>query len=374
MVKEGESGMKVICDRAALVDALTLVGAVVAQRTPKPALTCVRLTAEEGTLMLDATDMEVSVRMNTPRVEVAEPGAALVPAGKLNDIVKEAHDPTLTIETQQEQALITGQDSKFRIFGYPVGDFPELPSADGDVDFTIGAAELHRLVSMTVFATARENSRYAMSGVLFDREKNKLAVVATDGHRLAMARGACKSTTEEQATAIVPLKALNLLLRLFDDEEQTVSVKVDGGQIVFWSDNAVLISKLQEGNFPPYRDVIPKDGDKKATVATDLLISGVRQAALLTNEESKGVRLSFSDQGLTLTSRAPEMGDAEINVEVSEFQGEAIEIGFNPQYLLDALKVVDEEQVHMEFKASNKPGVLRTGPNFLYVVMPVNLQ
>ena len=346
--------MKVICDRGALVDALNLVGQVVAQRTPKPALTCVRLSAADGGLMLNATDMEVSIRLSTARVEVAEPGDALIPAGKLNDIVREAHDPTLTIATEQQQAEITGQDSRFRIYGYPVGDFPELPDADGDPDFTVSAAELHRLVALTIFATARENSRYAMSGVLFDREKNRLNVVATDGHRLALAKGSCKGATDDPVTAIVPTKALNLLLRLFDDAEQTVAVKVKDGQIVFASEQAVLTSKLQEGNFPPYKDVIPKDGDKKATLATDLLISGVRQAALLTNEESKGVRMAFAPGGLTLSSRAPEMGEAEIKVELPEYQGEPVEIGFNPTYLLDALKVVDESQVHFEFKAAEK--------------------
>jgi DNA polymerase-3 subunit beta len=129
-----------------------------------------------------------------------------------------------------------------------------------------------------------------------------------------------------------------------------------------------------DGNFPPYKDVVPKDGDKKASVSTDLFISGVRRAALLTNEESKGVRMAFAPGGLTLRSRAPEMGEAEINVDLAEYAGEPLEIGFNPGYLLDALKVVDENQVQLEFNAPNKPGVLRTGPNFLYVIMPVNLQ
>lgn len=366
--------MKVICDRGVLVDTLNLVGQVVAQRTPKPALTCVHLSAQDDALALEATDMDVSIRLSSARVNVEQPGDALIPAAKLNDIVREAQDTELTIETEQDQATITGKDSRFKIFGYPTSDFPELPAIDGEPNFTISAAELHRLIAMTIFATARENSRYAMSGVLFDREKNKLAVVATDGHRLALAKGSCKGTDDEPLNAIVPTKALNLLLRLFDDAEQTVSVSVQDGQIVFASEQAVLTSKLQEGNFPPYKDVVPKDGDKKATLATDLLISGIRQAALLTNEESKGVRMSFAEGCLTLTSRAPEMGEAEIKVELPEYQGEALDIGFNPQYLLDALKVVDESQVHFEFKAGNKPGVLRTGPNFLYVVMPVNLQ
>ncbi|MEM7627573.1 MAG: DNA polymerase III subunit beta [Planctomycetota bacterium] len=366
--------MKVICDRGALVESLGLVGGVVVSRTPKPVLTCVKLTAGDDGLVLEATDTEVSVRLSTPRVEVADAGEALIPADKLQQIVRESIDPTLTLSTEQDVAHIVGQDSKFKIFGPPPPDFPATTEFKGDADFTINAGDLHRLIAQTLFATARENSRYAINGVLVERTGNKLAVVATDGHRLALAKGSCKAKNDETRSAIVPTKALNLLLRLFDDAEQTVEVKIEDNQILFKTDAAVLVSNLVEGNFPPYADVIPKDGDKKATLATDLFISAVRRAALLTNEESKGVRMAFDDDGLTISSRAPEMGEAEIHVDVPEYSGDAVEIGFNPAYLLDALKVIDDSQLQLDLKGPNKPGVLRTGPNFLYVVMPVNLQ
>jgi DNA polymerase III subunit beta len=366
--------MKVICDRGALVESLNVIGGVVAARTPRAALTCVKLTAGPEGLSLSATDGEISLRLSTARVEVGEPGEALIPADKLQQIVRESIDPTLTLHTEQDVAHITGQDSKFKVFGQPTADFPSIPQFKGDSDFEITAGELHRLIAMTIFATARENSRYAINGVLIERKKKKLVVVATDGHRLAMAKGSCKSSSDEDATAIVPTKALNLLLRLFDDADQTVRVKIADNQILFATDQAELSSNLVEGNFPPYKDVVPKDGDKKAAVSTDLFISGVRRTALLTNEESKAVRMAFAPGGLTLRSRAPEMGEAEIKVDLAEYSGDEIEIGFNPVYLLDALKVVDDNQVQLEFKAPNKPGVLRTGPNFLYVIMPVNLQ
>ncbi|MEM1353963.1 MAG: DNA polymerase III subunit beta [Planctomycetota bacterium] len=366
--------MKVICDRGALVESLNLVGGVVVARTPKPALRCVMAHAEGDQLTLSATDTEVSIRLSTPRIEVQDAGSALIQADKLQQIVRESIDPTLTVTTQDEQTTITGADSTFKLLGFPAGDFPEVPDFPGDPDFELSAGDLHRLIAMTIFATARENSRYAINGVLMERHNKDLTVVATDGHRLALAKGKCKSLQDADRSAIVPTKALNLLLRLFDDAEQNVRVKVQESQVLFATDQAVLASNLVEGNFPPYRDVIPKDGDKKATIPTDVFISAVRRAGLLTNEESKGVRMSFADGNLTITSRAPEMGEAEIKVDLPEYAGEAVDIGFNPAYLLDALKVVDENQVTLDMKAGNKPGVLRTGPNFLYVVMPVNLQ
>ncbi len=365
--------MKVICDRAALVEALALVSGVVVSRTPKPVLQCVRLVADKAGLTLEATDLEASMRVTTSRVEVAEPGEALIPNDKLSSIVRESVDPTLTLETEGDATHIRGQDSHFKVFGYPLKDFPDLPRFTGAADFEIAAGVLGQLVAQTAFASARENSRYAMNGVLVEREGNKLSLVATDGHRLALAKGDCKNAKGDNRSAIVPTKALNLLHRLLTDAEQDVKVKVADNQVMFAAPGGTLTSNLVEGNFPPYKDVIPRDGDKKATLATMALTSGVRRAALLTNEESKGVRFSFTGKALTISSRAPEMGEAQINVECPKYQGEPIDVGFNPVYLLDALKVADSEEVTLDLKAPNKPGILRTGPQFLYVVMPVSL-
>jgi len=366
--------MKVICDRGALAEVLNLASGVVAARTPKPVLRCVKLTAEGEGLSLAATDGDISLMLGTPRVEVSEPGAALLPADKLGQIVRESIDPTVTITVEQDVAEIIGQDSRFKVFGYNAEEFPAEPKFDDDPDYEISAADLHRLVQRTIFATARENSRYAINGVLMERDGKHLSVVATDGHRLAMAKGACQNPNGDGQAAIVPTKALNLVLRLFDDAEQTVRVKIDDNKIMFATDDAVLASALVEGNFPPYKDVIPKDGDKKASLDTDTITSAFRRAALLTNEESKGVRMAFGPEGLVLSSRAPEMGEAEIKVDLPDYNGDEIEIGFNPQYVLDALKIIEEDQVTVEMKAANKPGVFKVGSDFLYVVMPVNLQ
>jgi len=368
--------MKVISDRSALVELLNLAGGVIVSRTPKPALACVKLVARDNLLTIAATDLEVAVRASTEKVEISEEGEALIPADKFSQIVRESVDTTLEIEVSESAATIRGQDAKFKILGYPPAEFPPVPEFEGDADFEVVASQLHRLIVQTAFATARENSRYAINGVLVEREASKLVVVATDGRRLAMAKGSCKSAGGDVAKhgTIVPSKALGIICRLFDDGDQSVRVKIADNQILFATDDAMLASNLVEGNFPPYKDVIPKDCDKKATLNTDVLSSAVRRAAVLTNEESKGVRFSFTADGLTLTSRAPEMGEAEIKVELPKYDGEPIDIGFNPQFFLDALKVAQADEISVEFKASNKPGVIRTGPEFLCVIMPVNLQ
>ena len=158
--------MKVICDRGALVELMNVVSGVIVSRTPKPVLTCVKLTAQDGNLTLSATDQEIALRVTTQKVEIEEPGEALVAADKLLQIVRESNDPTLTIESADDSSVqIRGEDARYKVFGYPVGDFPKLPEATGEADFEIDSADLHKLIAQTIFATARENTRYAINGV-----------------------------------------------------------------------------------------------------------------------------------------------------------------------------------------------------------------
>ena len=366
--------MKVNCDRAALLEALNLASGVVVSRTPKPVLLCVKLEAANGTLALAATDLEAALHIQVEQVEVHEDGTAVIPADKLLAIVRESADPTITIETEGESAHLKGTDSHFKIFGHTPDEFPNVPAAAPDPDFEISAEQLVAMIQRTIFATARETSRYAINGVLFERDGKKLTMVATDGRRLALSKGTTISSPKGENTGtIVPSKALNLLMRILDDPSEPVKVKLTANQIHLATSRATLTSNLVEGNFPPYKDVIPKEHDRKATFATDILASAVRRAALLTNEESKGVKFAFNAEQLVLSSRAPEMGESEINVPLESFSGDPIEIGFNPQFVTDVLKVADAGEITLELKAPNKPGTIKSGSDFVYVIMPVSL-
>jgi len=381
--------MKVLVNRAALVEALGLASSVVLSRTPKPVLTCVKLVAGEGsgangtakTLTLVATDMELALQYTLTQVDIATPGVALIPAGKLSEIVNNSPDDTLTLETNADTTTIKGSDAHYKVFGYNAEEFPPVSSFEGTADFSLTAGALRNLLDRTRFAAAREMTRYAINGVLFEKKGKKLSLVATDGHRLAQTRDDTIAEGGKDVSAVVPIKAINLIERLLTDPEQTVSlqfkenklfVQVGAEASAGGAVTATMSTALVEGTFPPYGDVIPKDSDKKVMLNRERFLSAVRRAALLTNEESKGVRLAFSSGTLSIQSRAPEMGEAKIDMPV-EYTGEAIEIGFNPTYLLDALKVADQETVSFEMKTPNKPGLLKSGPGFLYVVMPVNL-
>lgn len=409
--------MKVICDRGALFDAVNLVAAVVPSRTPSPNLSCVKLVATKGPggvgeLSLAGTDNETSLQISISQVDVAKPGMAAIPADKLRQIVSaEEGEPTLAIEVEGDECHIRGERAHFRVFGYPPAEFPPIPDfaaiiAGGTGQdaprtiFTQTAGALLSLVSRTVFATARETSRYAINGVLLRRDGKKLEMVATDGRRLAVSKtsvAADKGGSTEPVSCIIPTKALNIIGKLVRDPDENVRIAITESRVFFAFDaappttggkegagrdkpfvppRAVLSSTLVEGTFPPYDDVIPKDQDKKIITDRESLGRAVRQAAVLTNEESRGVRLSFSgkDKRLTLSSRAPEMGEAEISVDLTSYDGDDIEISFNPTFITDVLRVVEENDVIVELKAPNKPGLFRSSSNdFMYVVMPVNL-
>src|SRR6478752_9061242 len=371
--------MKVICNRGALLEAITVAGNVVQARTPKPVLQCLKLTAADDKLTVAATDMEAGIRYVDAQVQIEQPGETLLPADKFRDIVRECVDDTLAIETSDEAgtgtAHIRGQDSHFKIFTQKASDFPPVPDFEGEPGFEVNGGLLKRLIGQTLFAAAKETQRYAINGVLLVAKGKKLSLISTDGRRLAMAKGdlITDKLPKDGAKCIIPAKAMQMMEKLIDDPEETVGFQVRENQVIVHTSNATLTSNLVEGQFPPYDDVIPKDTDKKMTAGTADFLSAVRRAALLTTEESKGVRLAFSKNGLKLTSRSPEAGEAEVNFPC-KFEGGDVEIGFNPNFLTEALRVVDTDEIALELTAANRPGMLKGGANFLYVIMPVNLQ
>lgn len=370
--------MKIVCDRAALVEALGLARGVVAARTPTVALTCVRIVAGSDGLRLSATDGEAGLELVLGSVEVVDPGEVLIPADKLDQCVRSLDgDDTVTLQSEGPHLHVRGAASHFKFLGQESSGFPGTKAfPTGAPTLRMQAGALRRMISRTLFATAVENSRYAISGVLLERKAKRIQMVATDGRRLAMTRSECAGEDGE-FSAIVPGKTLGVLNRLLSDPEAAVEIARQGSLIWFrvgdGAEQSCLSSSLVEGVFPPFEDVIPKEHDRRVTFDTAEFSSAVRRAALLTNEENRGVRMNFSPSRLTLSSRAPEMGESEISVELEKYEGEPLEIGFNPTQLTDALKVIDGPEVIMEFKSPTKPGVLRLGSEFTYVVMPVSL-
>ncbi len=366
--------MHVIVNRTALVEVLNMASGVAASRTPRDILKCVRLTTVDGTLLIGATDLEVALRGEVRQVEVKSPGTLLVPADKLMQIARESVDETLVIESEELACHIRGSDSHFEIYGQDPKEFPPVPDLEGDPDIQVQATAMNRLIERTLFAVAKENTRYAINGVLWEKKGKKLCLVATDGRRLAEANGMAIKAGADDRRMIVPAKTMQVLQRMLPHmpEDVEVAVRFASNQVVVKAGSFVVSSPLVEGHFPQYEDVVPKDSDKRIELGTEELHSAVRRAALLASDQSKGVRLAFDNGVLVLSSRAPEQGEATISMRI-DYKGEPLQIGFNPAFLADALRVVGTPTVQLELKESNRPGVLKAGPEFLYVIMPVSL-
>jgi len=364
--------MKIVCSRRALQEALGLVGSVVSARSPKEVLKCVRLACDGETLYVEGTDLEVAAKAAVREVEVAEPGEVLVPADRLTGIVRESVHETFALEASEDTCVIRGEDDEYKVYGHDPADFPPMAEFGDEPDFSISAEVLRDLADKTTYAAAKESTRYAINGVLWEKRGKKLVLVATDGRRLARAIGPLEKATQGDVQAIVPVKAINLLGRLMRTGDELLEVKITSNQLLARTGNGMIASALVEGHFPKYEDVIPKDCDRRARLNRLEFMSALRRASLLTSEESKGVRMQFDDGRLTITSRAPEQGEATIRMSV-EFEGEPITIGFNPYFLIDALKVMDDGEVTFELKEPTRPGVLKGSGDFLYLVMPVSL-
>jgi DNA polymerase-3 subunit beta len=367
--------MNVNFNRLAFVEALGLLTSVVPGRTPKPILKCVRITAREEQAQLFATDLEVGMNFSTSQVQILQEGEAVIPVDRLAAIARESLDEVLQMKVEDTTCTITGSDSQFTIYGHQPEQFPAMPEFDGEPDVKIALENLQLGIEQCLFSTAKESTRYAINGVLWEAKGKKLNFVATDGRRLAkckVALAAAAGRKAEQTKIIVPAKTMSLLDKIGGSEKEVVDIKLAGNQLIINCANVVIVSNLVDGNFPKYEDIIPTDYDKKIKLSTDAALSAVKRAALLTSEESRGIKISIEKGKMTFSCRAPEAGDAVVEMQV-DYKGEPLEIGFNPQFLTDVLRVVQAPEVELELGQSDRPGLIKSGQNFIYVLMPINL-
>jgi DNA polymerase-3 subunit beta len=370
---EDEDAMKVKFNRAALQEALNLVTGVIPSRTPKPILQCLHIATEDDSVRISATDLEVGITCLVSQVEITKHGNIVVPADKLASIVRESFDDVIELEASESAVYLVGSDSRFTIYSHDPDQYPVVPGFEGTADIEVKLDKLQDGIKQTVFAAARESTRYALNGILWEVSGKKLSLIATDGRRLAKSTVALEKAGKlPEGRTIVPAKTMNLMDKITAKDDGTVSVRFVNNQIVLGCNTVVISSNLVEGNFPKYEDIIPKDYEKKLLLSTDAVLSAVRRAALLANEDSKGIKLALDKGSLTFTSRAPETGDAQIDMDV-DYTAEAMEIGFNPQFLIDVLRVLKEDSFELHLGQPDRPGLIKSGNNFLYIVMPVNL-
>jgi DNA polymerase-3 subunit beta len=362
--------VKFRCDRDALSEALQTVQRAVSARPGIPALTGVLLeAAEAGSLTLTTTDLEVSARL-TADVQVTEAGTALVPARLLADTVKSLSDAPVEVEADQSQARIrcAAYEGSLRLL--PVEDVPALQPPSG-TRVVAEAPRFAEAVGQVARAASRDEARPVLTGVLLEVSREGVTLVATDSYRLAVRD--LVATAAGEAKAIVPERALSEAGRAAQTiEKGEVEVFVDDSQVSFQTGALTLTSRLIEGEFPNYRQLLPERYESRLTVSRQQLIDAVRRVGLLARENSP-VRLEFNALGVKLSSSSPDLGQAVEAVE-ARYEGEDVTAAFNPGYLADGLSAATGESVRVEVRDGLKPGVVRgESDEFTYLVMPVRL-
>lgn len=366
-----------------LLRELQLFQGIVERKNTIPILANVLIEASnDSDVQLVATDLEVGLRSRCPAA-VAKPGALTIPAKKLYEIVRALPETDIKIKEGAKGAVkVAAEKFDSRMQTLPRADFPTLPEGGGAKAVTLPRAVLREMVSKTQFAITGEDTRYFLNGALFVLQDDTMSLVATDGHRLALvsaSRGSgqdSKGKGGEDIQAILPKKTLWELSRLLVDGESDVTYECGENHLFFDVDGRQLISRIIDAQFPAYERVIPKQNDKKVEFERDRLTSAIKRVALLSSERSRAVKFQIGDGKIDIVSSSPEVGEAKETVPV-EYAGEALEICFNAQYVLDFLGVAETDHVQLEFKDEMSQAVMRPvggdGCDYTYVIMPMRV-
>lgn len=373
--------MNITVQQKILNNELQIVQSIVEKRVTSPILGHVLINADKGGLTLLATDLDVWYRTYFPCV-VSEEGSLLVPAKKFSEIVRSLPDLEINIKGKENFWLnVKCEESEFNLVGMPPEDFPTLPSIEFEQGYKIEQKELVDLIKHVVIAMSQEETRFFINGALMQTEEDGLILVSTDGHRLAYYKKKIDLNydIEEKSkiNVVVGKKALSELLKIIDSKSsEPVIFDVKGNFIYFYIEPRLLVARLLEASFPNYKEAIQIELDKKIIVPRMTLANAVKRVSLLANEKAKGIELMFYNDNIELRSRSIELGDAKERI-TCQYEGEKFKVGFNSDYLLDFLNIVDDEEIIVEFRLVNKRAVFRklkeSIHDYRYVVMPMDI-
>lgn len=373
--------MKITCPRDSLLTACQLVSAATAARTTKPILSNIKATAEDDGLRLVAYDTEVGIRYELRGIDVARAGSSVLPIKELTRILQESKDDSISLDADANGIRAKVGSSKFDLRTYPVDEFPDIPVFDdGGRYHEISAGVLRTMIRRAAFAADKKDSggRYALTGVLWEAEGKVARLVATDTKRLAMCEGPASLYGPPESTRgshLVPSKAIGLLERNLTDDGELVRVGLRPNEAMFQTERAMIYTRLVEGRYPPYREVLAQ-ARKQATVKVPLpvesFLARVRQAAILTDDESKRVDMGFEPGKIVMETRGAEVGSSEIEMPLPEYDGPEVKIAFDPQYLIEFLRVMEgETTITLDMSDGSKSALFRCGDEYVYLVMPL---
>jgi DNA polymerase III subunit beta len=367
--------MKISCDREKLASAFQIAATVANARSPKEVLQNVKVQATEESVVLMGTDMDTGLRIVVEGVDVQTPGTALLPVARVGLILRESSDDQLHFETGGTSTVIKGMHSEFNLPSSNPDEFPDIIGFEEESYHEIPARLFREMVKRTVFATETDSSRYALGGVLLEMVGDEVLAVGTDGRRLARMQGPGKSVGGHQtqgSTTIIPVKSLSLMERSIGDKDEVVHIASRANDVLIRTSRCTVYSRLVEGRYPNWRQVIPKrDVSVKIDLNVGPIFNAVRQAAVVADQETRGLDFEFGKGSLVLTAKTSSLGQSRVEFPIS-YEGEPIKMKLDFRYVSDFLRVLEPDAVcTLDIASSTESALFMTQDGYAYIVMPM---
>jgi DNA polymerase III subunit beta len=368
--------MRLTISREKLQEGLAAVSATVPSKSTLPVLSNLLIETTDKGVTFSATDLDIAVRTEVV-AEVEEKGGITVPAKKLIEIARELSPSPVRLSSLGQQRLVLDCGrSHFKILGLPQEEFPSLPAVTFDTDWQVSSATLQTLISHSAFAASTEESRPIMNGVLWEVKGSSMAMVATNGHRLAKIEIPTKAPKNAIGQLIIPPKALEQIRRLFPADEQ-LTIGRGENHLAFRSPFTSVYTRLIEGPYPPYEQVIPRDNDKIGIIDKVALVSALRRMSVIASDQTHRIRLTLNAGILRFSVQTPDLGEAQDELPI-RYTGDPLDIGFNANYLLEILRYMPTDEVKITLKAPERaatiePDEWKEGGKYLCLVMPLRL-
>jgi len=362
--------MKFKVDKGVLLNSIQTVQNVITTKSVLPILSHILIEAQKDKLRLTATDLDIGISCEIP-VSTQETGEITIPAKRFGDIIKELPGNEVVVNSKKNNLVTIESDQcQFKIVGLAKEEFPKLPEFQDKEVFKLEQAVLKQMLSLTAFAVSWDETRYILNGILFTVNKNTLTLVATDGKRLAIAERKLTQEIGKDLRIIIPIKTIQELNRNLGESGE-LSLILGNNQLLFDLGTVVIISRLIEGEFPDYRQVVPPVSENKMGINRGEFLLAVKRAALLSTPDYQAVKLEVFKDRLVISKSTPDIGESREEVAV-DYRGKELVIGFNPGYLSDVLKNLANERIELELTDSDKPAVIRV-EGYLYIVLPMRL-
>ncbi|MBL6765494.1 MAG: DNA polymerase III subunit beta [Verrucomicrobiae bacterium] len=368
--------MKLSIAKDQLIAGLQAVQNVVSSRTTLPVLSNVLLSGEGDRLRFTATDLDVTVSCSV-EAKIGKSGGTTIPVKRFFSIVRELQAPEVELDTNEKSvSSLKAGASFYKINGIAADEFPPTPEFKESAAVTLPQEKVKAMLKKTSIAISMDESRYVLNGVYVSFKSDKVTMVATDGRRLAMTEEELDGDNTATGEIIIPTKAVTELNRLLQNTGNVI-IRFTENQISFTLDGEgqhgiVLISKLVEGNYPNYKQVIPNETKERVTLVREELLQALRRAEIMTNDKSNSVKMAFTKNNLAITANTPEVGEGRESIAIN-YNGPDISIAFNPGYLMDPLKVLESDEIFIELNDELSPGIVRVNGPFLYVLMPMRM-